>query len=84
MMPPSNLVSINLRRGVMLIAVAHVMKKDLTYMKASGMPLQEISAFHNSQQWAQLIDRRDCTEYKLPRVPRCSKRGRSDYSWIRK
>jgi len=28
------------------MAVAHVMKKDLTYMKASGMPLQEISRSH--------------------------------------
>jgi hypothetical protein len=28
---------------MMLMAVAHVMKKDLTFMKASGMPLQEIS-----------------------------------------
>jgi hypothetical protein len=82
-MLPSNLVSMNLRRGVMLIAVAHVMKKDLTYMKASGMPLQEISASHNSQQWAQLIDRRDCTEYELPRISRCPKRGGSDHSRIR-
>jgi hypothetical protein len=31
---------------MMLMAVAHVMKKDLTYMKASGMPLQEISTSH--------------------------------------
>jgi hypothetical protein len=82
-MLPSSLVSTIVAYDTMLMAVAHVMKKDLTYMKASGMPLQEISASHNSLQWAQLIDRRDCTEYELPRIPRCSKRGRSDNSRIR-